>query len=132
MLATAIISVIILAGIIGLIFAGSMCICYLMHGRKFKNELVLLIVGIILFTGSIMSWTLLNPTFKTYKADKYNLAQIEADVPVITRVERDHFSWEGERIEYTRVGNIEKYVHYVSPTPTPIVIDHPEWLIEES
>lgn len=133
MLTTAIISVIILVGIIGLVFTISMCICYFMHDRKCKSELVLWIVGIILFTGSIISWKLLNPTFKTYKADRYNLAQIEADVPVITKVEKDSdpFIYEGERIEYTRVGNIEEYVHYVSPTPTPVVIDHPEWLRNE-
>lgn len=131
MLATAIIIILILCGLLGLGFTISMGICYLMHDKKHKSELVLWIVGIILLTGSIISWKVLDPTFKTYKRDKYNLAQIEADVPVITKIDKEYFIYEGERIEYTRVGNIEEYVHYVTPTPTPVVIDHPEWLRNE-
>lgn len=131
MLATAIIIILILCGLFGLVFTISMGICYLMHDKKYKSELVLWIVGLILLTGSIISWKVLNPTFKTYKKDKYDLAQIEADVPVITKIDKEYFIYEGERIEYTRVGNIEEYVHYVTPTPTPVVIDHPEWLRNE-
>jgi hypothetical protein len=131
MLATAIIIILMVLGGIGLVSTISMGICYLMHDKKYKSELVLWIVGIVLFTGSIISWAVLDPTFKTYNHDKYDLAQIEADVPVITKVDKEHFIYYGERIEYTRVGPIEEYVHYVSPTPTPVVIDHPEWLRNE-
>lgn len=131
MLTSAIISILIFGGLIGFVLTISMGICYFMYDRKCKSELVLWIVGIILFTGSIISWKVLNPTIKTYREDRYNLAQIEADVPVITKIEKERFPYYGERITYTRVGNIEEYVHYVSPTPTPVVIDHPEWLRNE-
>ena len=45
MLATAIIIILILCGLFGLVFTISMGICYLMHDKKYKSELVLWIVG---------------------------------------------------------------------------------------
>ena len=130
-----------LEDLIYLIFVGGCLglICLIIgivRALDFKWDLfntIFLAIGLTLIAIFILSVSVFGIERHTYTEDKYDLSKISEDVPVrMYAVPYPDSVMEYPRIEYCRVGGLEEYIYYVTPTPTPVVIDHPEWLKEET
>lgn len=97
------------------------------------SHTIFLSISLTLIAICILSVSVFGIEQHTYTEDKYDLSKISEDVPVrMYAVPYPDSVMEYPRIEYCRVGSLEEYICYVTPTPTPVVIDHPEWLKEET